>query len=262
MQHAITRNISVFIAPSTDRNRTSRKGDSRRGIGSNRAVLFVHVVLQRTHGRNTRRGRNGWTRGRRTDRRTGREGGKRGRFAYAYKICRGHAISRPIAWKTHAKISILGHLACNLIKQDQRLDLTIGIIGRVEQRGVPSVSTLVCEWGCAHLRGAPDPPQRGIYASRPFHACRCIGTMILMFARHFTLLSFLPSNPFESWRVVGHDWRTSRDSVVPKASFTLFVQPFGIGTDQHKIDGTLNNVIYTRQLQYRRGSISLKRLIW
>jgi len=51
-----------------------------------------------------------------------------------------------------------------------------------------------------------------------------MGTMILMFACHFTLLSFLPSNPFESWRVVGHDWRTNCDSVVPKASFT---QSFG-----------------------------------
>lgn len=56
-----------------------------------------------------------------------REGGKWGRFAYAYKICRGGAISRPIAWKTHAKISIL---ARNQIKQDQRLDLTIGITGQ------------------------------------------------------------------------------------------------------------------------------------
>lgn len=89
----------------------------------------------------------------------GGEGGKWGRFAYAYKICRGGAISRLIAWKTHAKISIL---ACNQIKQDQRLDLTIGITG--QRGGVPSsVNTFVrtfinvCE--CAHLRNTPDPPQ-------------------------------------------------------------------------------------------------------
>lgn len=37
------------------------------------------------------------------------------------------AISRPIAWKTHAKISIPTRSACNQIKQDQRLDLAIPI---------------------------------------------------------------------------------------------------------------------------------------
>lgn len=39
----------------------------------------------------------------------------------------GRAISRPIAWKTHAKISIPTRSACNQIKQDQRLDLAIPI---------------------------------------------------------------------------------------------------------------------------------------
>lgn len=136
-----------------------------------------------------------------------REGGKRGRFAYAYKICRGRAISRPIAWKTHAKISIPGHLACNLIKQDQRLDLTIGITGRVAQRGgVPSANTLGVRVRVRTLTQHPGP-------SATWRMCtpavsrmqKRIGTMILMFARHFTLLSFLPSNQFESRRVVGHD---------------------------------------------------------
>lgn len=37
------------------------------------------------------------------------------------------AISRPIAWKTHAKISIPTWSACNQIKQDQRLNLAIPI---------------------------------------------------------------------------------------------------------------------------------------
>lgn len=172
--------------------------------------------------RHTKQGGDDWARAdKRADERD-REGSKWGRFAYAYKICRGGAISRPIAWKTHAKISIL---ACNQIKQDQWLDLTIGITG--QRGGVPSsANTFVrmCVHASTHthtnthahthiyiyLRNAPDPPQCYVYVHRTFHACSHGGTMILMFACSFALPSFLPLNLFESWRAVGRDCRANR----------------------------------------------------
>lgn len=164
LQHAITRNISVFIAPSTDKGsyKSKRRQQERDRVKQGGLVCARGVTMDTWEKHEARE--NGWTRGRRTDRRTDREGGKRGRFAYAYKICRGRAISRPIAWKTHAKISILGHLACNLIKQDQRLDLTIGITGRVERSAVEFRAwTPSCASEGAHTYAAPRTLRNVVY---------------------------------------------------------------------------------------------------
>lgn len=89
----------------------------------------------------------------------------------------------------------------NQIKQDQRLDLTIGITG---QRGeVPSsVNTFVrTPHRCVRARTLTQRPRTlrncGVYAHRPFHACGHRGTtMILMFARRFAPPPSSPARPF------------------------------------------------------------------
>lgn len=97
---------------------------------------------------------------------------------------------RPIAWKTHAKISILGHLACNQIKQDQRLGLTIGITWGEVLYSVSLLHSASEPRGertrCARANPTSADPRQCVCR---FHARSAIGTtMILMFARRIARL--------------------------------------------------------------------------